>query len=444
MAKIELSIKDTYVPTWGVWECVREIIQNGLDEDQKGHKLTVKHRNGWLTVYNHSAQLETNALLMGETDKADNPELIGEHGDGLDVGLLAGIRSGLEIKITTQTQSWIPYIGHSDIYKSNVLCIKTRQLKKKLDGTTVAIKIDKEAWETLTKHFIRFANIDPEKTIHVKDTGTLILDPEYQGNVFAKGIYVQHIQDLKYGYDLRHVKVDRDRRVIENWDLKYRLAEMFRQALASNPTATSPIIYESLRDGNPDTDGLEYYTSSSISDAVAEQFKKEQGDNAIPVTSIGESSTLTHLNKRGVVVNTVFSKVLSNSTKIQNAYQVQAEYNESTLKAYSWHDLTDEERANLTEAAALLDAVVPGVSSEKQYVPVLDRVNIADFAKSDLLGRQLDGNKILIAKKILADKQETLLTLVHEEAHRISDSEDGTAGHVEVLQDLWSALFWNR
>jgi len=83
-----LPIKSTYVSHWGTWECVREIVQNAKDEEEEnGHKMTVKYERGWLRLSNIGADLARNALLLGQTSKASRDDLRGEFGEGLDLAL---------------------------------------------------------------------------------------------------------------------------------------------------------------------------------------------------------------------------------------------------------------------------------------------------------------------------------------------------------------------
>jgi len=438
MAIIELSIKDTYAPKWGTYEAIREAIQNGLDEDIRGYKLSVEHRNGWLTIYNHSAQMTAEALLMGHTDKADNDELLGEHGEGLDVGILAGVRAGYDIKITTQTETWVPYIERSAHYNADVLKIRTRKLQKRQNGVTVAINVPEEEWEKAQDLFLRFARLDRNKhLVEIPEYGAIITDPEYAGRIYVKGIFVQHLPDLVYGYNLKGLKLDRDRRLVDDWDLKWTLANVHRLGIRYRPEKMKPAVYAMLRDDKKDTQGLRYNESSEVNEAVAAKWVEEHGEKAVPVRSTGESANVNELDYHGVFVNDTLKQLLS-KTHVPTVEKVRAELANSAIKTYCWDDLTPEEQDHLEFAAHTLDSVI-----SDDLAPILNQITVVDFHSQSLDGLTGDitGN-IQVARRELESRKRALSVLVHEVAHVISKCPDGLSPHTEAIERLWSDIYW--
>ncbi|KAK1221579.1 hypothetical protein PQX77_015592 [Marasmius sp. AFHP31] len=60
-----------------------------------------------LVLYNHRVQLTSNVLGMGVTDKrGDVLNLIGGHGEGMKVGILALVRNGHEVNYYTSGEKW--------------------------------------------------------------------------------------------------------------------------------------------------------------------------------------------------------------------------------------------------------------------------------------------------------------------------------------------------
>jgi hypothetical protein len=441
MAIIELSLKETYVPTWGGWESLREAMQNGLDEDLRGHPLTVKYHKGWLTIYNQGADMSTDALLLGETDKADNPDLSGQYGEGLDVGLLAGVRTGYEIKITTKTETWAPYIGPSSKFQGrNVLKVATRKLKVHRDGVTVAIKMPKAAWEKSKNLFLRFARFDRGKhLIEIEGTGAIVTDPKFQGRVYVKGIFAQHIPDLEYGYNLLNMKLDRDRCIVDDWDLKWELKRMLAKALKSRPEAMTPTLYNMLRNDKKDVQGFKFGEDSTVEENIGRAWLKEHGKDAVPVTSIGDSASVSHLGRHGVVVNDTLNEVLTRA-KVDTPTKVRASLSKSTVKDYGWLDLSEEEQRNLMDAAEAVDAAARTL--EYKLPPLLNSTKVVDFFEEGIVGQHDRGIGIKIAKKRLAVLKETVSTLTHEMAHMVSGSSDGMPGHVGTMERIWAELYW--
>jgi len=443
VAIIELSIKETYVPSWGTWECLREAMQNGMDEDKRGYKLTVKYRNGQLHIQNIGADMTTEALLMGETDKAENAELLGEHGEGLGVGILAGVRAGYDITIRTQTEIWKPFIGSSNNFRGrNVLKVRTRKLKVRRGDVTVSITMPEETWEEAKDLFLPFATLDRAKhLIEIEGRGAIIRDEKFKGRVYVKGIFVQHIPELVMGYNLLDFRVDRDRRLIDTWNLKWELASMYREAIRKRPEAMAPEVYAMLRDGKMDTQSLEHNSDEEVTEALAQEFIAEHGENSVPVKSIGEAVDISNANKHGVVVNDTLAKVLAASRTVQTSEEVKQALAKSITATYSWSDLTAIEQANLQAAAAIVDAVLPSFLESHHVEPVLNIIQVADFYQEDLVGEIRDG-RVVLARKVLTTQEEILEHLVHELAHIISGADDGMIRHTRAIESLWSALYW--
>ena len=54
-----------------------------------------------------------------------------------------------------------------------------------------------------------------------------------------KGIYITTVSTLSYGYDLKTVRLDRDRRMVDSWDLRWELSKMLRDAVGKEPCRLS-------------------------------------------------------------------------------------------------------------------------------------------------------------------------------------------------------------
>ena len=60
---IELTIAKNYVCDWGLWEALREIFQNAIDSDKKGHKLDINYSEDTqsLIIFNENVFLPLNS-----------------------------------------------------------------------------------------------------------------------------------------------------------------------------------------------------------------------------------------------------------------------------------------------------------------------------------------------------------------------------------------------
>jgi hypothetical protein len=432
MAKLEIPISKDYVPTWGTWEAIREAVQNGLDENERGFPLKVSHRNGTLNIFNQGADISSQALILGKTNKRGS-ELRGQHGEGLTLSLLTAARNKIDIKVLTQTEIWTPSLGWSDNYQDHILLVKTRKLRQNRDGVEVQIKIDKNIWKKTKNLFMDFSSLS-DKDIIKCERGSLILNPEYKGQIFSKGIYVMTEKAFSYGYNLKHANLDRDRSMIRDFDLKWETSRILKEAVARKPEIFEK-VYSLLEE---DSKEIEYVNNAlggdnSFQDKIAEQFKKQHGEEAVPVRSIQESANLAHIGKKGILVNDSLKKVLASSTQIENSDKLQLEVETSTSHIYNWDELEEEEQKILLRSAKKINKI--------GNLDILNHTLIVDFYKERFLGRAKEG-KISIAKKVLKDKKETLKVLLHEEAHLRSSAGDGDKAFIDELQNLWTKVYF--
>ena len=151
MTRIELTIKVDYLPTWGAWEGVRELVQNAKDaETQLNARMTVAHdaTAGRLSIVSEGVTLATETLLLGQTTKVGTGrgDLIGQFGECMKLGLLALVRAGHAVSITNGADRWAPAIVDSPTFGVKVLAVDVtpgaavtrRQVRIDVDGITTA------------------------------------------------------------------------------------------------------------------------------------------------------------------------------------------------------------------------------------------------------------------------------------------------------------------
>ncbi len=430
--KIELTIKTTYLPKWGAYEGIRELVQNGQDaKTEFGASFDVRYRKetGVLVIENEGCVLPHEALLFGHTTKTDRSDLIGKFGEGLKLGVLALVRAGHGVKIRSGSEVWTPKIERSEKFDADVLVFYIEKGREPKNRVQVEIgNVAEESWNRFDDHFLFLAK-HPKNTTIKTSHGTLLLDERYKGRVYVKGIFVQ-TADLLHGYDLLNADVDRDRKMVDSFDLGHRTQGIWREAMAARPDLIDKFV-EMLEGEAADVAGVNDWNAGllpeNVKEKVAESFTKRHGETAIPVSSLGDSQDVEHLGKKGIVcpkplrlvVESKLGTVASNKEKLAK----------ETLKLYGWHELDAAEKGNLERALFLINGVTP--------VTIAD-VDIADFRDEKLRGLYKDG-RIQLAKKNLSDRDYTLRVLVHEVAHKLGGG-DGEKSHVANIETIWSGI----
>jgi len=436
-----LPIVWSYVRNWGTWECIREIVQNAIDEEQEnGHKMTVKYERGWLRISNHGADLQRNALLIGHTSKADRADLRGQFGEGLDLALLVGVRAGYQMKVYTKTEIWTPTIEHVKKFDERVLVIRTSARKIEGSGVEVRVKMPIEDWLEARKLFRFLVDDEEDQQVRVSG-GTILLHPDREGQVYVQGIYSSTVPKLSYGYDLDSAKLDRDRKITDMWDLRWKLAGMLREAVAKDPERLAPAVYKMLKDKTDDVQHLEYNSSDEFAESMAAEFKAEHGEEAVPVQGMAESQQLDHLGAQGVVVSDTLKKVLER--KVKSAAEIKRELATAAETEYSWQDLDDEEQETLGRLVSLVHEVTADWRGAWNMKPLLDRLHVVDFKKEALEGTcDRATGLVKIARRLLTEDEDALIVLVHEEAHALSAASDGEKQHLDMIERIWARLYF--
>lgn len=432
MSKIQLTIKTSYLPTWGVSEGIREIVQNGKDSEVEfGAELKIDWYNNTLRVENTGATLARNVLLLGQTSKVGNASLIGKFGEGFKLGILALLRDGYPVKIRTGGEVWEPKLESSDLFLGEqVLSFHISTGRDFKNRVRVEIgNISKAAWEELRENFL-FLNPPQANEVVKTYNGDLLLHPKYAGKVFVKGIYVQNHGDISFGYNLSDVTLDRDRKMVESWNLQYNTRTVLLSAISKEPKLL-PKFFSLLEDNENEAKTLDsgniYGLSENTSNNVVDLFNHKYGKEAVPVENMEQSKSLEHLGCHGIVVSKPLYAVLASRTGGATAALAKLQNEVSCL--HSWSDLTESERISLDRAIAEVAAVVP-----------VGDVNIATFRNKKLYG-QFKNGEVLIAKNILSDYPETLATLIHEVAHKAGG--DGEHAHIEEIERIWKTVYSN-
>ena len=432
--RIELSIKTTYLPDWTTQSGVREIIQNAKDaETEFKAPMKIWHNNHVLKIENKGAHLPHEALLMGYTSKADRRDLIGMWGEGLKGATLCLTRAGHKVVIRSGDEIWKPLLIRSEKFQAEVLAF---DISKGKDCNGVIIEIDKipyGEWLEMRQNFLFL--LEKTESIHVPSDGDILLDPEMRGKLFVKGIFVQNEPKLKYGYNLINASTDRDRRMIASYDLGWRLASIWSRATYIKPN-TGNTIYDLLFSETTDVENISAYNVSTMSveakEAILGAFKQTFGEEAIPVANLLESKELSYINKTGVIVTKQLSEILQALMGLEGGIAtLRKRLGEEIIQRHSWMDLSEKERHNLERVLELLERI-------GELVP-WSNIEIATFRSPQNCGMYNEG-KIIISKHMLANKGDTLATLIHERAHSLCKA-DGEQGHMEAVERSWIKVF---
>lgn len=441
MAKLALTVSPDYVRGWGLWEAIRELVQNAQDALGQGYDLKIWHRpkdfGGTLVLKNIGVTIDRQKLVLGSSDKGGVAGMRGKFGEGFKLAAVVLRRMGVELRIASGDEGWKFEVEPSDQFDgARLLTVHTS--KRPYDNSVqVEVRgITAGEWDEIQTRilFMRAPNV--ERVAAVEGCGRVLFEDQYRGKLYHRGIYVGPMPDeFRFGYDLDNVELDRDRKLAEPWSLRWEITKLLNtgvQHKAINADLMMELLNSECGESKAIAANVEYGYTGSMGDAIAALFKEEYGDNAAPVESMGESVECEHHGLKGVVVRPALRRVLERSLGALESRKVSRATDAKTT--FGVCDLMPAEWGNLQWAVA----AVADRGGESWLN--LDKVNVVEFHGVHVMGT-FQGDAavpVSLAKSILGDRVETLRVLVHEAAHNYGA--DATVEHRTATERILARI----
>lgn len=444
-SRFQLTLSTDYCADWGLWEGVRELIQNALDGEQDGHVKTISHDGLRLSVANQGVILQRSVWLLGTSSKG-NGTYRGCFGEGLKLGVLALVRAGYRVLITNGDELWIPSIQPSDEFGIPVLTIEIQpNSEPATDGFAVHVDgVSTANWRLFSE---RFLGLQPARQIFKqgdRGTSSILLDPERAGQLYVKGIFVQDIERYHFGYDL-NTATDRDRRMVDASELRSLAARTWAQALESEvgEPASARVLtracYQAMLKEAPDLEMLHYYLISNRSEGLADLFIQLNGDKALPVVDPAGQAEALRFGFQPVVCPRPLRDALANDNRLH--LDTACKEHRTTLTAqWSPDDLSAREDSNLLAAISLLSQACK--EADLPEPGQIGLVRVVEFRAEEVLSQTRGGEdgkpEILIARRCLRSLGHVLQVLSHEMA-RFKAANPSDPMHNEMQTQLLAA-----
>jgi hypothetical protein len=437
--RTELSLKRDYCIEWGMWEGIREFIQNAMDEEDSGSSVGYDYNPGKseLVIRNTGDPLPLESLLMGESVKR-SPQARGRFGEGYKVGALALLRNGCKVSFLTGKEKWTFGFAASKHFGGKEILVVDIDAKKSVtSGVEVKIEgVSQEIWELVQDRIIpllrrRLAFKGEPLEIIDTPSGSIISHACCASKLFCKGIYIQDLkEDYRFGYDIPSIRLDRDRGIAASWDVKWQTRSILDFAAAKNaiaPRDVFDLVVKGSSDLDVDSNTAKIYCKS-LCLATSSEFKSRYGDDAVPVISVEGIREVERFGSTPVVVSPTTLSFLDYSVSKLEDLRVRRRADYEQLVQPS--ELSHDEREALDFACGMLGVGLPGSES---------RVVVVVFRDANMLGMFLpDFSMVYIAKKCLTDRWLTLRTLVHEFAH--AEGGDLDQKHESAMHDIWCKI----
>ena len=333
--KFELSLTKNYVADWNVYDALRELIQNAIDQEitVPDNEKSIVYKDETLYISNKSSVLERQSLLLGHTSKQDDDKTIGQFGEGYKIAFLVLTRLGKTVTVYNYGAKETWTVNFSKLKKYNyeevlVVTVDDAYPWTKVPDNNLTIKVENitpDEYEGLIERTLFLQDgVDSEETPY----GDILFSDQHKGKFFVNGLYVTTNNEFSNGYNIKpeFMEIGRDRNLVDSYNLRNMTRRMWvfsqdnkrkldlikDEASDVYEIGYTPPTYSSLVKSE-----TELYTKlNALAEAAYLQFKEEYGEKATPVSTESENREIRIKYKglRPIVVNSTTKSLINNKS----------------------------------------------------------------------------------------------------------------------------------
>lgn len=283
MSTYELSLTSNYVADWDFPMAIRELIQNGVDQEtlEPGNVFNIFYENGTLRFENLKSKLKINTLLLGRSSKTSDENTVGQFGEGYKISALVLNRLGKTFTVYNygKNEIWTTRFINSRKWHDKILAFDVNENISVRNGLVIEVgNVTQEEFTSIQNIWLGFKE-GYEKIETSK--GEILLDEAEKNNIYVNGLYISCSAELQYGYNFhpKYLKLERDRKSCDSFNAKMLTSEMLNEAFLEDKMEPGKIM-ELVEDDNDDVEFLKY-TSNRVKvvqtcmDTIEKQGKEQ-------------------------------------------------------------------------------------------------------------------------------------------------------------------------
>lgn len=321
----ELSLTENYVSDWTFNDAIRELIQNGTDQEildsENEFSLEYFEYSKRLLMKNSKSKLKINTLLLGSSTKSKNEDTVGQFGEGYKIAALVLNRLGKTFTIynNEEKEVWTSRFKNSEKWKEKILSFYISQ--RETEDAGLCIEVGNVSWgeyNNLADVWIGMCDFDYEKV--ETQYGEILTDEEFAGQVFVNGLFVDCNSDLQYGYNFKpkYIKLERDRKTCDSWNVEDITSKMIAEGMVSGGIPIE-IVRQMVESNKDDVYHLEFNTYlgdvKKVQEMLVESFDEQNPQPySIPVSSQEEIKKVKAYGGNPVVVPAKVASLLKAET----------------------------------------------------------------------------------------------------------------------------------
>ena len=222
---VNYGIGENYLKDWGIQEALREIYQNFIDYGTFTQKIgTVVKYNDinyvTVTLSNEFKPDNFSFLKIGESQKDDKENSIGQHGEGLKMAFLIFLRLNYFIELKGNNHKIRPIWQEQPIL-GTTLALKFKPFESN-SNFYVGFTIPKSEFDYFNNNLIKKKDIIYSNSYH----GDIVDKPI--GNIYSGKLFVCNLKNIKKSYNFppARLKLDRDRKVPGSFEVSYHSSKI--------------------------------------------------------------------------------------------------------------------------------------------------------------------------------------------------------------------------
>lgn len=350
----ELTLTPNYVSDWTFNDALRELIQNGTDQEtlDPDNKFQIEYnrKEQKLKLTNRKSILKINTLLLGRSSKTNNEDTVGQFGEGYKIAALVLNRLGKTFTIYNNEKGeiWESRFKNSEKWLEKILAFYVYKHSTTDSGLCIEIgNVTNNEFTNLYKVWLHFNYNDYEKI----DTeyGEIITDEAYTGEVYVNGLFVNCNNKLKYGYNFKpkYIQLERDRKTCDSWSVGDITSLMIAEAMVRGEIPMEKVqkMIETISDDVWHFECNLYRDNvKKVQEMLLESFDK-QNPNSIPVSTEDDMKKVKLYGGHPVVVPSGVVNLLKKEKESRiKALMEMPCVNAMTLKSkfLRWYDIYGE------------------------------------------------------------------------------------------------------
>lgn len=275
-AKIEYGFGREYLSNWTLKEALREVLQNYIDYGE--YNISTKEIVDQpdiikVRISNNYIPEKLEFLRIGNSDKGDNSNAIGHHGEGLKVAFLIFLREDLSFRILTKNLAITP-TWNIDELVGETLRIQYKDGYNELHEFITEFDCPRDIYEEFISDIINEDNI-----VYNGYYGDIVDKPK--GNIYSGNLFVCNIPKLSHSYNIKpsYLPLDRDRSVPSDWDIEYYTSKINQSYNYHKQVEYKNSITAHISVTTEELEGKDYSYTSELPDNIVNQFNRRKLGN---------------------------------------------------------------------------------------------------------------------------------------------------------------------